>query len=100
MDAMDAPDSHRWTRLADELRATGLDVNVTTADSPSGDPYSIEFPTGDVLICIHDKTAHNAWAGWQVTVKGIDDGLIRATWPPTKRRTEVLATVVKARLAP
>jgi hypothetical protein len=50
------------------------------------------------LICIQDQVAHSAWAGWQVHAEGIEDGLICATWPATKRRTEVLAAVVKAQL--
>jgi len=93
---MNASESPRWTRLADDLRATGLEVAVTSKSYPGGVSHSIEFRAGDVLVCIHDKWAHGAWAGWQVHTEGVADGLVRRTWPLTKKRSEVAAAVSEA----
>ena len=93
---MSAPESPRWNRLADELRAAGHGVAITSRSFPGGFSYSIEFRAGDVLVCIHDKTAHNAWAGWQVHTEGLKDSLVKRTWPLTKKRTGVVAAVREA----
>ena len=99
---MNAPEGPRWIRLAHELRAAGHEatfkVNSFPADTSymGGARYSIEFPAGEVRVCIHDKRARDAWAGWQVHTEGIKDGLVKRNWPTTKKRDVVIAAVREA----
>jgi hypothetical protein len=87
-----------WGRLAEELKAAGFNVKVST--NPRGqvlsggpDTYSIAYQVrdaaGEFLGCVDVRDKYGRmgkWYGWTVTTEGADSITIgRPTWAVTKR---------------
>jgi hypothetical protein len=89
----------RWERLAANLTAAGVPVDVTTNAYPGGVSRSITLRGPDgTLVGIHDKWWNrnvDEWVGWEVHVENAES-IVTRTWRRTKRRSEVVAAVSEA----
>ncbi len=89
----------RWSRLAQSLANGGIATEVDVYAYPGGISRSITIRHGDVLIEIGDqwwRKNDSVWIGWQVYTQGVRDGIVRHTWPCTKKRGEVVSAVTEA----
>lgn len=91
-------DAQRWNRLAQTI--ADAEVPVTTISSRGGGGafyIGHRVESGD-HIEIHDKwwrKNHDVWIGYQVHVEDAA-GIVRRTWPVTKKRSEVVSALREA----
>lgn len=97
-----------WGRLAEDLKAAGFDVQVST--NPRGqvlsggpDTYSIHYQvrdeSGKLLghVSVSDKHGRGGkWYGWSVTAEGTDDLIIGRPSYAVRPRPEIVANFEKA----
>lgn len=91
-----------WGRLAEDLKAAGFDVQVST--NPRGqvlsggpDTYSIHYQVrdegGKLLghVSVNDKHGRGGkWYGWSVTAEGTDDLIIGRPSYAVRPRPEIV----------
>lgn len=94
-------DSERWDRLADALTVTCPPqvFAVTTRSYPGGVSRSVihRLPDGD-SVEVRDTwwvKNHDVWTGYRIDLVD-QEGIIRRTWPITKKRSEAAAAVLAA----
>lgn len=91
----------RWDRLVQSLAAAGVEARLDQRPYRGGITKSISIRLADGLVEIHDKwwrKNDTVWIGWQVHAEG-RDSIVRRTWSLTKKRGEVVASVLEARAA-
>jgi hypothetical protein len=90
----------RWDRLARTLDEGGVnDVRLDRSYGINGKSVSITLLTETAMVTIRDtwwRKNPDLWTGWQVTVEGRVDSLVKREYPRTKKRSEVLAAVQDA----
>ena len=99
--------AERWERLRAQLAEAGVDVRVDArsyAEAVYGRPrFGSSYSARAILpdgrhVTISDRWWRknpDVWIGYEVVLEGADS-IVRRTWPLSKKRSEVVATVLEA----